>query len=990
MAAVGAPTRWTGLVDEVEGGAPAAEAPDEPAGAAEWDGGALASPAARLLNRLALCILALALLWLTSLRASAAVADAAVPPVALADVIDACAALSESARTERDAHASCARLQADRCTLELDSAVVAAAAAAAAARAANRATLDLLRARAERCAHAREAARAALRTIAAAGVDLADWLPARAPTGACDARARNAAAGETGAGADADGAFAVGDAAALASAAAAERGALLDALRERARYDADYIAAKGAQLRAAGAAARGALGDGLRALNASLRASLPMGALRCVSLGTDGDVHAADDAADDDVGTCPPGASARAAVAGALEQLSAAYDGARTQAESTQARARALREQAVADLARAEAVLSRLRAIETALAAAGVGIGSIPPPTWPLPPIPSFELAALPPSLASADLRAILPAGVYATASDLRAALLSLPAIATSGAAAAFEAAAARSLDPLPTLLADYDPPPIAPLEAAAARAARADADAVGALARVRAALSAPPDGASADVAERAAGGAAGRARAAAARARETPAAAARPAGSGELGEPLEVPRLEAVGAWLASRSAALGRLALHVDGAARALASARVVARFAAGGSAAGEPAIDVRPFAAAALSSAAGGCGALALASPAALAFRALTSPLAWMTLVAVLAFAVGGAATTAWAAAYGEYVAACRPADADGGLLTRNAYAVAFDWAAQPGDRTLGARLAEHERARARACAELRASVGASVGAGGGEDGGEGGGEDDGPPLALQREADILVASAAEDARALRALRACGAAALAATRADNLDAHGRPPSDALAALARALDEDECAPDTPDAPSRPVRPSDGDASNAPDTAPDAPDTAPGALARGGAAPRLHAEGVACASALPACTPTCTGPSRPLLRALARRCGCLAEGGAHAQLSRWLLAAGTFAALNAARALLVGGLARVGWREVFSGSFEYAGSCDALGTPAEGTARALRVAVARAGDGLRAGGRVRCAGALAVLVAWASALAYSARLLRR
>jgi hypothetical protein len=905
---------WAALDDEAEAAAPAPVAPAP----------ALAPTSARLLNRLALCIAALCLLWLTSLPLAALVTDSLVPPPALADALGACVALRDGAQVEREAHLACAELQAgEQCAADLVSARTAAQAAADAARAANGARLEALHASADGCERARGEARGALRRMAEAGLGVERWLPAAQP-GACDAAARDAVAAEADAAADAaadgDGALAA-DAQAMSRAAAAERVALMAALEARAAYDRDYLAAKAADLAAAPAAVRAGWARELRSVELKIGAQLPLALLRCATL-------AGGEAAD--AGACVDGASAAAAVSAALDALASAYEGAVAQAEATDARARSLGAAASAELARAEAVLARLRGLEAALAAAGFSLGALPPPLGALPPLPALELPELSANVRAGDLAALLPPAAAGAAAAVEASVRALPAAAAAAAASAFEAAASGWLDGLPDFLSDYEPPSLLPARAAQARADAADARAAGALQRVRAAL-ANPRGAAADGPWRNASERAG-----AAPERATSAADAGRADATRAAEPFELPDVREVTAWLSRRVASLGHAALGLDCAARALASARVVAHFVASGGAADGTALDVRPAGVAVVGAAAGVCGALVRASPALLLARALTSPLAWLVLGGSLAVLISMAAASAWAGAFGAFEAGCATAAGDGGVLGRNAYALAFDWAAQDGDAQLARALGSHARERAAACAELGAS-----GA-------------DGRAPSAQAEADTLARRAVEASRALGALRACALAPPAAAELRAADAGAAER--ALAELRAALRAAQC-------------------------------PEPAAVTAGA---RLAAEGVACDQALPPCAPTCSGPSRQLLRALARRCGCFAEFGAHTHLARALLVVASYAALNVARALLLGGLGRLWWRELFSGAFEFVGACDIDGAPAEGTRTALRAAVARAGAALRADGVARCAAAGGVLAPWLALLHYAARRLGR
>ncbi|KAJ1625776.1 hypothetical protein T492DRAFT_1122751 [Pavlovales sp. CCMP2436] len=863
------------------------------------------APAARLVNRLALCILALALLWLSSLKVAQLLTDAAVPPPALADVIGACGALRDGARTEREAHSRCAAIQADRCARDLDAAIAAAAAARDAARAANAAAMELALARAERCTRAREAARAALRRLAARSTDPVRSLLRTPGSGACVAAAHAAAADEVVGSAGGDGALAAAD---------AERVTLLDALRSRAEYDGTYLAQKAALLAAAPSEVRAAVAQQLEQLQRSLRAQLPTDVLACVVLSTDGA-----DGPEYAGPSCPLGSSAQATVESALAQLANGYEGALAQADATRMRAVALAAEAQGDLARAEAVLARLRALEHALAAVGLSVGAIPPPAWPLPPLPELELPPLPASVRAGSLALLLPPSAIVALRDVRARLDALPAAAAAGAEGALEQAAGGLLDRLPGLLTDYDPPPLPPLEAAEARAARASADAVVALGRVRVAL------AEADGTFRGGAGAGGAGTERALGAKGTFNGGAQLPAPPD-GEPLEWPQLATAGQWLLARAAGVGTLTAHVDVLARVLASARVVARFAAGGGGGVDAPLDVRPATSAALGALGGRCGALLRSSPAVLLVRAVASPWAWALLAGTLAVALASTLGGAWATAYTQFEAACAPPGADGGVLSRNAFAAAFDWAAEAGDRTLSLRLAEHERARARACAEWRA-VETSALAGGAQSAAE-----------SRREAEVLARRAADAAHALAAVRVCRPAGAPAGGGEE------------EALADALGPAQCPVDVPAAPAE-----------------------------------LASLALEC-DALPACAHTCSGPSRPLLRALARWCGCTAEMGAHAHALRWLLALATYAALNASRLLLVGGLGRFCWRELFAGEFEFLATCDAAGQPADGTVAALRAEAERAGGALRAGGRMRCAAAGGLLLPWLLLVVRAAR----
>ena len=81
-------------------------------------------------------------------------------------------------------------------------------------------------------------------------------------------------------------------------------------------------------------------------------------------------------------------------------------------------------------------------------------------------------------------------------------------------------------------------------------------------------------------------------------------------------------------------------------------------------------------------------------------------------------------------------------------------------------------------------------------------------------------------------------------------------------------------------------------------------------------------------------------CASLCDGPSREITAAFSQRCGCHTEWLVHGLVLHVLLALLVFASINAWRELLVDGLCRLLWRELFAGQFEFLANCAVDGTP--------------------------------------------------
>jgi len=86
------------------------------------------------------------------------------------------------------------------------------------------------------------------------------------------------------------------------------------------------------------------------------------------------------------------------------------------------------------------------------------------------------------------------------------------------------------------------------------------------------------------------------------------------------------------------------------------------------------------------------------------------------------------------------------------------------------------------------------------------------------------------------------------------------------------------------------------------------------------------------------CSLLLP-CNLTCTGPDRDAIAAVTYDSGCATEWSFHAGIFRAALALLVFACINISRLLLMTAVIRLSWRQLTSRGFEFKGTCSKMGT---------------------------------------------------
>jgi len=92
-------------------------------------------------------------------------------------------------------------------------------------------------------------------------------------------------------------------------------------------------------------------------------------------------------------------------------------------------------------------------------------------------------------------------------------------------------------------------------------------------------------------------------------------------------------------------------------------------------------------------------------------------------------------------------------------------------------------------------------------------------------------------------------------------------------------------------------------------------------------------------------------CNLTCSGPDKEALAAVTYDSGCATEWTFHAGLFRALLALLVFVCINISRILLMTAVIRLAWRQLTSKGFEFQGTCTKMGT-CEGLEARLKQAV--------------------------------------
>ena len=115
-----------------------------------------------------------------------------------------------------------------------------------------------------------------------------------------------------------------------------------------------------------------------------------------------------------------------------------------------------------------------------------------------------------------------------------------------------------------------------------------------------------------------------------------------------------------------------------------------------------------------------------------------------------------------------------------------------------------------------------------------------------------------------------------------------------------------------------------------------------------------GASSPWALEDGVFHCEVLPSCTPTCSGPHPELLQAWSRHCACSSEWAIHAHVLAGSLAVLTYILLNVARKFLLRGLGQTHWRLLSDDKLTLLGHCDAQGCVYVGPAQRRR----NGGDG--------------------------------
>ena len=240
----------------------------------------LTLPASVALHRAAMCTLAVALLWTTSLAAARSLANTFVTSPTVSAVVHECRRTYNEVHRQRDAHLACVRRQADVCASSLLAALEEETARSHAAASANRRFVAAALVRTERCAHGRLQALEGVQRLQSIGIALT-WRAEGEQCSASDAVRARAIVGDISA--------ARGHAMDVATRYSANAQMLqslgLAHIDSSQRYDAAYLAEKRqtlkalpAQLEAVTQAKAARVQETLARLNSTMRACVDGGA----------------------------------------------------------------------------------------------------------------------------------------------------------------------------------------------------------------------------------------------------------------------------------------------------------------------------------------------------------------------------------------------------------------------------------------------------------------------------------------------------------------------------------------------------------------------------------------------------------------------------------------------------------------------------------------------------------------------------------------